>query len=90
MSLKSVNIRTCVHRIARWIVRRAVTLRLILVNPTGRVDAATCILAKIAVAETGLMRIAVASRITRALETVYGLSALGVNAAWSSQALVSA
>jgi hypothetical protein len=73
-----------VHWIARWIIRWAVTLRLVLVDSTGRVDAATSILAEIAIAETGLMRIAVASWIARAFEAVQGLSTFSVDAARSS------
>lgn len=78
------------HWIARWIIRWTIALRLILVNSTGRVDAAASVLAQIAVAEACLMRIALASWIARALETVQSLPTLGVNAARSSQTFISA
>lgn len=74
-------IRTCVHRIARWIIRWAITLRLILINSAGRIDTATSVLAEIAVAEAHLMWITVASRITRAFKTTYSFSAFSVNTA---------
>lgn len=89
-SIKSVEKRTFVHWIARWMIRWTVALRLILINSTGCIDTATSILAEIAGAEAGLVRIAVASRIACAFETVHSLSAFGVDAARSSQALISA
>lgn len=81
---------TSMHRIARWIVGWAVTLRLVVINTTGSIHSTASILAKFSsVADASLMRIAVTSRIAGALESVQGLPAFRVHAARSSQTFVS-
>lgn len=78
------------HWVAEWIVRRTVALGLVLVNPTRSVHTATSVLAELsALADAGLMWIALAAGVASALESVQSLPALGVHSARSSQALVS-
>lgn len=79
------------HRIPGRKIGWAVALRLILVNPASSVHAATHILARFpSVADAGLVRIAVASGIAGALESVQCFSTLRVHATRSSQTLVPA
>lgn len=78
------------HRIAEREIRWTITLWLVLVDATGSVQSATSVLAELpTIADTGLMRVPVASRIAGALESVQSLPALGVYSTGSSQALIS-
>lgn len=80
------------QRIANGKTGWTIALRLIIVNAASCADSALGIFADLAVvvASTTQMRIAVASRMTGALDSIRRFATLGVGAARSSQALVAA